>query len=301
MSDINTYADEAAIAGLSPINGDLVLNQADSSLYLCTNADATGIARWKKFANDSAEAPSFSSSALKFDGIDDAATVSGSSTGIGAMSLWFKPFDEITTSSSQTLFMHTANSGYYSVRLNFNSSSLISFYTNSGGNAVHFNPTAYNNSIPTGQVAVPTSFAADTWQHFVLNHDSTAGYQIYLNGQNVTTTSKPSIAKTSSSYFGITRTPGYPYQNFFKGSIDDFAVWDSGLTSSEIQSIFNGTPGTVESGKPNDISGLSITQPDYYYLMGDASGDTANACVNTKATSADLTFANTQSFDLEVL
>jgi hypothetical protein len=55
MSDINTYADETAIAGLSPINGDLVLNQADSSLYLCTNADATGIARWKKFANDSEE------------------------------------------------------------------------------------------------------------------------------------------------------------------------------------------------------------------------------------------------------
>jgi len=54
MSDINTYADEAAIAGLSPINGDLVLNKADSSLYLCTNADATGIARWKKFANDEA-------------------------------------------------------------------------------------------------------------------------------------------------------------------------------------------------------------------------------------------------------
>jgi len=300
MSDINTYADEAAIAGLSPINGDLVLNQADSSLYLCTNADATGISRWKKFANDSAEAPSFSSSALKFDGIDDIATVSGSSTDIGAMSLWFKPTDEITTSSSQAVLMHTQNSGIFSVRLNF-SGSLITFYTSSSSNAVHFNPTTYNNNIPTGQVAVPNSFAAGTWQHFVLNYDSTAGYQIYLNGQNVTTASKPSVAKTASSYFGITRPPGYPWQNFFKGSIDDFAVWDSGLTSSEIQSIFNGTPGTVESGKPNDISGLSITQPDYYYLMGDASGDTVSACVNTKATSADLTFANTQSFDSEVL
>jgi hypothetical protein len=58
MSDINTYADETAIAGLgSAITGDLVLNQADSSLYLCTNADAIGIARWKKFADDSAGNP----------------------------------------------------------------------------------------------------------------------------------------------------------------------------------------------------------------------------------------------------
>lgn len=54
MSDINTYADEAAITALTPINGDLVLNKGDNSLYLCTDSAASGIARWKKFTNDSA-------------------------------------------------------------------------------------------------------------------------------------------------------------------------------------------------------------------------------------------------------
>lgn len=303
MSDINTYADEAAITDLSnPINGDLVLNQDNNSVYLCTNAELTGLARWKKFAHDGVEASSFSSSALAFDGSDDLATVSGSSTSIGAMSLWFKPSSELTTSSTQTVFMHTTTGGTYSMRISF-PGNLLTFYTGSSSQAIHFNPTTYNSNIPFGQAAVPTSFAADTWQHFVLNYDSSNGYQIYLNGQNVTTTSQPAVSKTSSSYFGISRPPGYAFYNYFGGSVDDFAVWGNGLTSSDIQSIFNGTPGTVESGKPNDISGLSITQPDYYYLMGDASGDTANACVNTISanSTANLNFANSQSFDTQVL
>ena len=57
MSDINTYADEAVITDLTPINGDLVLNRANNSLYLCTDSAASGIARWKKFTNDSAAVP----------------------------------------------------------------------------------------------------------------------------------------------------------------------------------------------------------------------------------------------------
>jgi len=52
MSDINTYADEAAITALTPINGDLVLNRDNNSLYLCTDSSASGIARWKIFASD---------------------------------------------------------------------------------------------------------------------------------------------------------------------------------------------------------------------------------------------------------
>jgi hypothetical protein len=298
MSDIRIYT-EAQASSLVPLTGDVILctesfNSAPAnSVHLCTNA--TGPV-WKSFANDSAAVPSFSSSALVFDGVDDLATVSGSSTHIGAMSLWFKPSTEITTSSTQTVFMHTANAGSYSMRMSF-SGNLLTFYPALSSQAIHFNPTTYNSNIPSGQVAVPTSFAADTWQHFVLNYDSSNGYQIYLNGQNVTTTSQSAVSKTSSSYFGISRPPGYAYYNHFGGLVDDFAVWSNGLTSSDIESIFNGTPGSVESGKPNDIRNLSISsQPGYYYLMGDATGDTTSSCVNVKTTSADLNFNNTQSF-----
>lgn len=52
MSDINTYANEAAITALTPINGDLVLNIETNALYLCIDASADGLDRWKIFNED---------------------------------------------------------------------------------------------------------------------------------------------------------------------------------------------------------------------------------------------------------
>ena len=56
MSDINTYANQAAIDLLTPIAGDLVVNRETNALHLCTNA--TGPV-WKIFTNDSAAIPPF--------------------------------------------------------------------------------------------------------------------------------------------------------------------------------------------------------------------------------------------------
>jgi hypothetical protein len=56
VSDINTYANQAAIDLLTPIAGDLVVNRETNALHLCTNA--TGPV-WKIFTNDSAAIPSF--------------------------------------------------------------------------------------------------------------------------------------------------------------------------------------------------------------------------------------------------
>ena len=49
MSDINTYANQAAIDLLTPIAGDLIVNRETNALHLCTNA--TGPV-WKIFTND---------------------------------------------------------------------------------------------------------------------------------------------------------------------------------------------------------------------------------------------------------
>jgi len=50
VSDINTYANQAAIDLLTPIAGDLIVNRETNALHLCTNA--TGPV-WKIFTNDS--------------------------------------------------------------------------------------------------------------------------------------------------------------------------------------------------------------------------------------------------------
>ena len=51
MSDINTYANQAAIDALSPIAGDLVVNRETNALHLCTSINPDV---WKIFTNDSA-------------------------------------------------------------------------------------------------------------------------------------------------------------------------------------------------------------------------------------------------------
>ena len=50
MSDINTYANQAAIDALSPIAGDLVVNRETNALHLCTSINPDV---WKIFTNDS--------------------------------------------------------------------------------------------------------------------------------------------------------------------------------------------------------------------------------------------------------
>ena len=55
MSDINTYANQAAIDALSPIAGDLVVNRETNALHLCTSINPDV---WKIFTNDSSAVPS---------------------------------------------------------------------------------------------------------------------------------------------------------------------------------------------------------------------------------------------------
>jgi len=50
VSDINTYANQAAIDALSPIAGDLVVNRETNALHLCTSINPDV---WKIFTNDS--------------------------------------------------------------------------------------------------------------------------------------------------------------------------------------------------------------------------------------------------------
>lgn len=220
--------------------------------------------------------------ALSLDGQDDAVQANVSSMNLGALSIWFKPTDEMLTSSTQTVFAHTQNTGYYSMRSAF-SGNLLTFYGSGASNSVHFNPTTYNNAVPSGQQSVPTSFAAGTWQHIVLTYDSNSGhYRFYLNGQDVTTSSVAQ-SQATTSLIGISRPAGYAFYNFLKGEIDDLAIWSgTGLSESQIQDIYNGTPGVVGSGAPNDltaVSSLSSYQPSYLYRMGDDSNDSPSAGV----------------------
>ena len=265
MSDINTYADETAIAGLSPINGDLVLNKADSSLYLCTNADATGIARWKKFANDSAEVPFQNRWGASFYGSKSYISVTPSSSiDLYGFSAWFK---------SDSLI--SASSGIKGVLLGQGG---LSVFLALGGDITG----DFTNELITIRQGAQNSFAytsasatIDTnWHHIAAAWSTSsattggAGYDIYLDGVKVGNaggTSTPSSPYTLSSTFSIGRRANGVY--YFNGLIDEVAIFNSPLSDGDIASLRD-TSGS--NPVPADIYSLN---PVVYYRMGDDSND----------------------------
>lgn len=262
MSDINTYADEAAITDLTPINGDLVLNRDNNSLYLCTDSAASGIARWKIFTNDGAAPPVFANNrlALDFDGNEDYLDCGGASDfsftdGSGndlpfSISAWVK-FDnrtrarviskDVSTSSREFLFGTDATSkaniilGTGSVNLNI------------------VNNTVLNTT---------------DWFHLVATYDgseTSSGLLMYVNADasSLRDDSTGTYTGMSSSGGNLEIARFANGHSFFNGLVDEVAVFDYELTSSQVSDIYNETNG---NGSPADISTLT---PLGWWRMGD--------------------------------
>ena len=274
MSDINTYADETAIAGLSPINGDLVLNKADSSLYLCTNADATGIARWKKFANDSAAVPFQNRWGASFDGSNDylsCGTLSAlNSAADFSVSMWvnFQSF--------------VANSFGYNILLGAGTGSSNRFIVNAVRNtATSANKLEVYFCDASGPSIVNTSLSltTNTWYHIAV-YKSGADMSFYID--NILKGSRsdaPTSASTTGNSFSIGRGI---YGGQYSSNIlaDEVAVWDTALSAADRSKIYNGT---APNGKPTDLTLAASYDTDRtsnlvgYWRMGDDSNDSPSS------------------------
>lgn len=271
MSDINTYADEAAITGLTPINGDLVLNRANNSLYLCTDSSASGIARWKKFTNDSALNAFTNSWSASFDNANnDHIVISGLGTAgvsIGCISVWVNTPVQIQTnvpnSSGRGYFVGWGSTGSFngfSHGYMNTSDKMLTYYA--GGNRSYWSP------------GVGVKLDAG-WHNIVVNHNGT-GYEFYVDGVNAsshalggTVTVNP-VAKTSGTgldNFMIGKTGG----GFgTTGLFDEVALWSDGLTPSQISDIYN-------NGVPGDLEDLT---PTGWWRMGDSDSATDGGLVS---------------------
>jgi hypothetical protein len=133
--------------------------------------------------------------------------------------------------------------------LSCNNSSYFRIYLGSSAN----NTFAY--SISTG-----------TWYNVVLTVDD-ASIKLYVNGSQAGSTyTNPhgtSLFATAGDDFEIGSNPTYDTYEW-DGYIDEFAVFNSTLSASDVTAIYN-------SGVPADLSSLS---PVNYWRMGDGTGDT---------------------------
>ena len=262
MSDINTYANETAIAGLSPINGDLVLNQDNNSLYLCTNAELTGLARWKTFANDGAVTPSFSNTySVKIDDTDDngSADLEGTDVMSGdfTLSMWLKAGADSMHSIAQNNYTNTG-AGWGLLRFTGNKMAIYQYL-----------PHGYLTGI--GYPGVVTTMQNDEWTHIMLARASNT-LSLYVNGTSV------GSATTSTDYGFKELILNGNYKSTGNSFYDEVAIWSSDQSSniSQIRNTSEGNP------IPGDLGAMS-TKPTYWWRMGDDDGAGATTITNNSA------------------
>jgi len=180
---------------------------------------------------------------VSFDGTDDYINIPHNSvfniTGSITISAWFK----LDSNSQYMTFLSKRASG--SVAFQFYNTLTGAGYD---GN-LRFAPgdgSAYagNSQIPTG-----------SWNHGAIVVDNNS-YTFYLNG-NVDGTGSFTLNTTNSADLTIGRLGDT--SNYGDGNVDEVAIFNTALSSSDITAIYN-------SGLPADISSLN---PVGWWRMGD--------------------------------
>tara|TARA_R110000787_G_scaffold208717_2_gene318711 strand:+ start:1109 stop:4252 length:3144 start_codon:yes stop_codon:yes gene_type:complete len=199
--------------------------------------------------------------AIDLDGVNDNFKIDNSSEDLNVeyltASVWFKPrVDELATIIGNRYF----NSGYMSWAIETATSGRIRYLQKTPNIGLSFYTT--------------DTYNLDEWNHVAVTYDSVNGAKIYLNGgspavnTSQTTPIQYDIGFISSDVTigsapgsgSVAPNPG-PAQ-FFDGQLSNVAVWDSGLSSSQIATVYN-------SGIPGDISSLN---PLAWWELGTMTG-----------------------------
>ena len=120
----------------------------------------------------------------------------------------------------------------------------IGYYISTGGgNTAGTSGIVYwhsNNNQSVGASASASAIPINTWTHITVTFTSTT-VKIYFNGVlNSTTSTNGSIPDDTTCTTSIGGWyAGGNLQNTFNGSIDDFSVWNTELTSANISLIYS--------------------------------------------------------------
>ena len=156
--------------------------------------------------------------------------------------VWARP----GTSSNGSLLLETGQpvttTNWNDVQIGF-----VSNKINSG----LFDPSSFTPTYITG----PT-FSSNTWYNIVITYDGTTLTE-YINGVSVGSNTGIK-ANPSNTYLSLGR-PGYATNylgganNYFKGYIGVWRIWDGPLTSAQILSNYNGLKSTYNPLQPTQL------------------------------------------------
>lgn len=261
MTDINTYT-TAEISALTPQSGDLVLNTDDDAVQLWNGS------AWKIFDSDVSPFPQQYS--VEFDGVDDYLSLGDLSSLVGGQ-----------------------NDVSYSIWVNYSSptgSQGLLGNTNPAGEVYIYNGTFYATQLHDSTFANLGFLSANTWHHIVCSRTST-NTTFYKDGSVVSTNSYSATATLSTLFNSDMRVGVAPRVSWYSNAkVDEFALFTSALSSSDVTSIYN-------SGVPADISSLS---PVGWWRMGDNDGGTGTTITDQGSEGNDGTLTNGPTFSTTV-
>jgi len=283
MSDITLINDSEQSSlvtnGLAK-NGEMYLKKAGST-------DAGSIVvydsgAWRKFAN---EAVSFVQTySLNFDGTNDYLDAGTSSdysiVGGGSLSYWVYP--SFTGSATYMESIGKRSSAGFQVT-----------HAKTGST---YNVSVVNHTFSGGApvINLPTE---NQWYLITLVFHASGGATLYKNdGASGSSGTGQTNTKASYSYTEDASAPLYigrhptSLSRCYKGLIDEFAIFNSELTASEVAAIYN-------SGAADDLASYS---PTSWWRMGDNNSGTGTTVSNQGSGGNDATLTNGPTFSTTV-
>jgi hypothetical protein len=244
----------------SPNDGDVLFETDTKNIIIW---DGTN---WRGYANDGFSGWSGSNTySMNFDGTDDRLNVASpvtTSAQQGTVSAWIKTSSQATTEVfCQSDTTDTNNTTYLFLSIT------------SGGHARINWRSGSSTLSKRGSTVVDDG----NWHHVVFISDGSA-WKIYVDGTEETLTTVTSGGASGSWYGDLPsidacrigcQERNLGTTNFFNGNIDEVAVWDTALSSSQITNIYKGESNGGSGGTNGTPGNLLSFSPNHWWRMGD--------------------------------
>ena len=294
MSDITVINDsqqsELVTNGLAK-NGELYLKAAGS-----TDAGAIVVydsGSWRTFANEYVSGLSNTYS-VEFDGANDYidAGSSPSALTVEGMSVWFKA-DLAYGSGVQSFLIGLGGSDQG-----------IAFGGDFFGPVPNEVITVCNNNHLWSYAGSGLSLTTNTWHHLGVRWESSnsstnsgnAGYDIYLDGTKVGNTFGTYSSGIGSKITTQRLTAGARNRNGalsfqFNGKIDEFAIFTSSVSESDLLAMYNSGGGAID---------LASYSPGLWWRMGDDDSGSGTTITDQGSGSNNGTLTNGPTFSTDI-
>ena len=249
---INSTTGEIDLSASTESSHTVTYNTSTSGSSVCPNTST--------FAVTIAVAGISNVYSMSFDGGNDNILTGFNPTTIGTgdytVSLWFNPATGLiedfpyiyalgTSSNYQAFGLSNRSGNTYKLRIN----------NNSGG--------SYSQD-----VSATLNISAGTWYHIVITRSGNT-INLYLDGNTTPYLSLNSSEVGSNTINNTEFKIGFGDQaaatRFFGGNLDEVGIWNTALTTTQVQSIYNAT----STGKTADLSTISGSNLKYWNRLGD--------------------------------